>query len=145
MEIADYWKKVLSLKTREVSYPGWDISENPLVSRGYFDCVGVALLETNVAGLSHFNFCQPNPLRYLSDFLDSFRDFSGDSPVSAVVVGGDILHTRMARSFLLQEGVIVENYRPNKKEDLVVRSLVVVPSDKRVVMRRGVREYRCLF
>jgi hypothetical protein len=132
------------LKTRQVFYPDWIVSKNPLMTTGVILCNTVVLLNHQYAMLSHFSNLKDQDLRreldaerpYLEQILDRFtRKFGPD--FRAVLVGGEEKHFSFNEGILADRKIpIVARYHDMKfGDDYHHKDVYVIPATGEVALR----------
>ena len=100
-----------------LEYPGHTVSREPIVSRDYANCNGVALLGHNIAGLSHYDTPRHSPESYLPLLIEEISAFDSLENLTAALVGGDYKHFERNRKILKEYGIqIVGKYLDDWKD-----------------------------
>ena len=137
--------------TKPVIYLEGRSSSNPLYSRSYSDCNGVALLSDRFAGLTHYDLSSSQPENYLNELINLMK-MRGYHPTRAIVIGGDTQHLRRNLSVLEKRGIplarihadgwetvgrfTTETFKQlnQKRLKIGVKDLIVVPETGEVLL-----------
>lgn len=139
-----------------VPYSSFRLSKHPmqpLFSRGYCDCNGVALINGVYGGLSHFDFSYKEPEEYMANFIRGMRKKAGSNFV-AVLVGGDKTHMKRNERILNESRIpIIGKYcdgwndefeRMIKGTGMGSKSVLVMPTAGEIIIRSksGYRRFK---
>lgn len=128
------------------------VSSKMVQSHSYRNCNGVALLNSEMVGLSHYDLNNEYPETYLREMIKELKEqTTGD--ISAVLIGGDRHHLEWNRRVLkdheipiigeycdrwMDEGVLSKNHVVGDKH------VIVVPKTQEVLMYSDPVGYKIL-
>lgn len=137
----------------EVPFPGFAISDDRLMSRGYSVCNAVVLFGSGKAMLSHFSYQYSHPTKrfgkfevpsnkpYIEFLVQEFKDRIRDAEIEAKLVGGDYQHFNCNEQVLTRLGIpiigeFIDGFNVNEaRMQLRIKDVFVNPVDKRVVIK----------
>ena len=123
----------LSIQVQNASF---QISQNPMWSRGYKDSNGVAILGNKTHGLTHFSYRNGNPDDYLSNILKQLRE-AGEEQLEAVVIGGASTHFKRIIKLLGAQYIpLGQTYWDISNEP---KDLVILPTTREVILYSSAR------
>lgn len=140
----DLEEKYLSVanspRTVKVSYLGSKVSNLPMLSRGYLDCVGVIIFSDNgYCALSHYDHTGDSPRvhDYIPELLDRIREKSKSDNLECFKFGGNREHMDSVGSALVQNGIReIGEFRDGMRYDrcFPLKSVAVIPEMREVIL-----------
>jgi len=137
--------------TINVAYLSHKVSNNPLFSESYKDCVGTIIMGGGFAALSHYSDYSyaPEPKKYLNEMIKEISDLTPVDELTAAIIGGKEDHFNKNKEILADTGIpivgVYLDYYPNGKPAVLfglickkivgaVKSVVVIPSMREVII-----------
>ncbi|MFT4343417.1 MAG: hypothetical protein ACMXYE_01580 [Candidatus Woesearchaeota archaeon] len=148
-EISDICtREQVECNPQDVKYGTYRVSKGVLVSAGYSNCNGIALLGNGWGALSHFDREHILPEQYTPRLIKNFQKKSKATDIRAVLIGGDPEHFETNRKILTAHSIpIVANHLDGWKDDDyttcptenydMVKTIAVIPSLQQILIYAG--------